>query len=41
MGGLIFDQTGDYRFAFSISAIMALVAFFASVIIKEKKHQAE
>jgi MFS family permease len=40
MGGLIFDQTGDYRLAFAISAIMALVAFFGSVIIKEKRHQA-
>jgi nitrate/nitrite transporter NarK len=38
MGGLIFDQTGDYQLAFSISAIMALVAFFASVLIREKRH---
>ncbi len=38
MGGLIFDRTGSYIPAFAISAGMALVAFFAMMLIKEKKH---
>jgi MFS family permease len=40
VGGLSFDHTGDYRFAFVSSAVMALVAFLGSVIIREKRHQA-
>ena len=38
VGGLIFDQTGSYRLAFILSAIMALVAFFGTLLIKEKRH---
>ena len=36
-GGLIFDHTGNYRLAFSISAVMALVAFLCSILIKDKR----
>jgi MFS family permease len=39
MGGLIFDQTGSYRLAFILSAIMALVAFCSTILIIEKRHQ--
>ena len=38
MGGLIFDQTGSYRLAFILSAIMAVVAVFCSILIVEKRH---
>jgi MFS family permease len=37
LGGLIFDQTGSYRLAFILSAIMTLVAFLSSLLINEKK----
>jgi len=37
LGGLIFDQTGSYRLAFILSAVMALVAFLSSLLITEKK----
>jgi MFS family permease len=40
MGGVIFDQTGSYHMAFVLSAIMALVAFFSSIFIVEKRHRA-
>jgi MFS family permease len=40
MGGLIFDQTGSYRLAFVLSAMMALVAFVSSILIIEKRHGA-
>jgi predicted MFS family arabinose efflux permease len=39
MGGLIFDQTGSYRLAFILSAIMALVAFCSTILIIEKRHE--
>jgi predicted MFS family arabinose efflux permease len=39
MGGLIFDQTGSYQLAFVLSAIMALVAFFSSIFVIEKRHR--
>jgi predicted MFS family arabinose efflux permease len=39
MGGVIFDQTGSYHMAFVLSAIMALVAFFSSIFIVEKRHR--
>jgi len=39
-GGLIFDQKGSYRLTFILSAIMALVAVFNSIFIKEERHQA-
>jgi MFS family permease len=38
VGGLIFDQTGSYLPAFTISTGMALAAFFAMMLIKEIKH---
>ena len=37
--GVIFDRTGSYQLAFVLSAIMALVAFFSSIFIVEKKHR--
>lgn len=40
MGGLIFDQTGSYRLALILSAIMALVAVFGTTLIIERRHQA-
>ena len=39
MGGWIFDRTGSYQLAFVLSAIMALVAFFSSILIIEKRHR--
>ena len=39
MGGVIFDRTGSYQVAFVISAIMALAAFFSSILIIEKRHR--
>jgi MFS family permease len=39
VGGLIFDQTGSYRLAFILSTFMALVAFFCTVLIRERRHQ--
>jgi MFS family permease len=38
VGGLIFDQTGSYRLAFILSAIMALIAFFGTLLIRERRH---
>jgi len=40
MGGLIFDQTGSYRLALILSAIMALVAVLGTTVILERRHQA-
>lgn len=40
LGGLSFDHTGNYCLAFSISAIMAFIAFLGTVLIKEKRHRA-
>jgi len=40
MGGVIFDQTGGYRLAFILSAMMATVAVFCSILIVERRHQA-
>ncbi len=39
MGGVIFDHTGSYRLAFILSALMALVAVFSTLLIVEKRHQ--
>jgi len=39
VGGLIFDKTGSYRLVFILSAIMALMAVFCSIMIKEKRHK--
>jgi MFS family permease len=39
LGGLIFDRTGSYQLAFILSAIMALVAFFSSLFIIERRHR--
>lgn len=37
-GGLSFDYTGSYRFIFSLSAGMSLIAFLCSIFIREKRH---
>ena len=37
LGGVLFDQTGSYRLAFILSAIMTLVAFLSTLLITEKK----
>ncbi|NQT56524.1 MAG: MFS transporter [Desulfobacteraceae bacterium] len=39
VGGLIFDKTGSYRLVFILSAIMALMAVFCSILIREKRHK--
>ncbi len=39
VGGLIFDKTGSYRLVFILSAIMALIAVFCSILIREKRHK--
>jgi predicted MFS family arabinose efflux permease len=39
MGGWIFDVAGSYRFVFMLSAGMAAVAFFSSVLIRERSHR--
>ena len=39
VGGEIFDRTGSYQRVFIISAILALMAVFFTVVIKEKKHR--
>jgi MFS family permease len=38
IGGFIFDRTGNYGLAFVLSTIMALIAFFCCIFIKEKRH---
>ena len=40
IGGLIFEQTGSYRLAFVLSAIMAVVAFCSTILLIERRHQA-
>jgi MFS family permease len=41
MGGFIFDRTGSYRVAFILSALMALIALFCCIFLKEKRHHQE
>jgi sugar phosphate permease len=38
LGGLIFDTTGSYHLIFILSTIMAFMAIFSSILIKEKRH---
>ncbi|MCG6878574.1 MAG: MFS transporter [Deltaproteobacteria bacterium] len=38
VGGFIFDRTGSYHLMFILSAILALVAFLCSILIREKRH---
>jgi MFS family permease len=38
LGGLIFDKTGSYQWIFIFSLIMAFMAIFSSLLIKEKRH---
>ena len=38
LGGWIFDQKGSYQLIFILSAIMALIASFCSVFIREKRY---
>ena len=37
LGGWIFDRTGSYRIAFFISLILAVVAVFSTLLIKEER----
>ncbi|MFH1241669.1 MAG: MFS transporter [Pseudomonadota bacterium] len=39
-GGVIFDKTGSYRLAFTLSAFMALGAILCSILIRERRHPA-
>ena len=38
LGGVIFDETGDYDLAFLISAALAGVALICTFFIREKRH---
>ena len=38
LGGVVFDQTGSYRLAFILSAIMAIVAVLCTLFIVERRH---
>jgi len=38
MGGWIFDLTGSYQLSFILSAVMALIALFCCMFIKEKRY---
>jgi predicted MFS family arabinose efflux permease len=38
IAGEIFDRTGSYNMAFTLSAIMAFIAVLCTVFIKEKRH---
>ncbi len=38
MGGLLFDKTGSYQIAFVFSAILAVIAMFCTMAVKEKRH---
>ena len=38
LGGLIFDKTGSYRLIFLLSLILAFLAIFSTLFIKEKRH---
>lgn len=40
VGGVTFDQTGNYQLAFLISAVMALIAFVCCLCIREQRHTA-
>lgn len=40
MGGVIFDKTGSYWWAFVLSALMALIAVFCTIAIRERRHYA-
>jgi MFS family permease len=39
LGGLIYDQTGDYDLAFLISAGMAGIALTCTLLIRERRHE--
>ena len=38
VGGLLFDLKGDYQLVFLLSAIMAFLAFFSGLMIREKRY---
>jgi len=38
IGGWLFDKTGGYEISLYISALLALIAFASSFLIKEKRH---
>jgi MFS family permease len=37
VGGWVFDQTGSYRLAFILSAVISLIAAFCALLVSEKK----
>jgi sugar phosphate permease len=39
VGGVVFDRTGSYQLVFMLSAVMALIAAFSGVFIKEMRHK--
>lgn len=38
LGGLLFDMTGSYELIFILSVIMAFLAIFSSLLIRERSH---
>ena len=38
LGGWAFDKTGSYQIIFALSAMLALVAFIFTLLIKERRH---
>jgi len=40
LGGVVFDQTGSYQWAFGLSMLLALVAFLGTLLIQER-HQTQ
>jgi MFS family permease len=37
VGGWVFDQTGSYRLAFILSAVISLIAAFCAILVSEKR----
>jgi predicted MFS family arabinose efflux permease len=38
LGGVIFDNAGNYDLAFLVSAVMAGIAFVCTLFIREERH---
>jgi MFS family permease len=37
LGGWVFDQTGSYRLAFILSAVISLIAAFCTLLVSERR----
>jgi MFS family permease len=37
VGGWVFDQTGSYRLAFILSAVISLIAAFCTLLVSERR----